>query len=141
MDILTLLWTAFSFVLSILWSLAWFVLRDLISTLLWILIVAWLLLSVRYRSFVGGSVAMLRYGSLWAEHLLALAAWNAILRSRAPVPEGDHERGRQIRSFKKAPPALRDNVDFRAAEHDFGWRSLPPLLQLKSPAVRSATLP
>ena len=61
MDILTLLWTALSFVLSILWSLVWFVLRDLISTLLWILIVAWLLLSVRYRSFVGGSVAILRY--------------------------------------------------------------------------------
>ena len=62
MDILNLLWTAFAFVLSVLWSLAWFVLRDLISTLLWILIVAWLLLSVRYRSFVGGSVAILRYG-------------------------------------------------------------------------------
>lgn len=61
MDILTLLWTALSFVLSILWSLVWFVLRDLISTLLWILIVAWLLLSVRFRSFVGGSVAILRY--------------------------------------------------------------------------------
>jgi hypothetical protein len=53
MDVLNLLWTALSFVLSILWSLVWFVLRDLISTLLWIL-------SVRYRSFVGGSVAMLR---------------------------------------------------------------------------------
>jgi len=62
MDILNLLWTAFGFVLSILWSLVWFVLRDLISTLVWMLIVAWLLLSVRYRSFVGGSVAMLRYG-------------------------------------------------------------------------------
>jgi len=62
MDILNLLWTALTFALSVLWSLAWFVLRDLISTLLWILIVAWLLLSVRYRSFVGGSVAMLRYG-------------------------------------------------------------------------------
>ena len=62
MDILNVLWTALTFVLSVLWSLAWFVLRDLISTLLWILIVAWLLLSVRYRSFVGGSVAMLRYG-------------------------------------------------------------------------------
>jgi hypothetical protein len=45
MDVLNLLWTALSFVL-----------RDLISTLLWILIVAWLLLSVRYRSFAGGSV-------------------------------------------------------------------------------------
>ena len=62
MDILNLLWTALTFLLSVVWSLAWFVLRDLISTLLWLLIVAWLLLSVRYRSFVGGSVAMLRYG-------------------------------------------------------------------------------
>lgn len=61
MEILTLLWTAFAFVLSVLWSLAWFVLRDLISTVLWLLIVAWLLLSVRYRSFMGGSVALLRY--------------------------------------------------------------------------------
>ncbi len=57
-----MLWTAFGFVLSVLWSLAWFVLRDLVSTLLWLLIVAWLLLSVRYRSFMGGTVALLRYG-------------------------------------------------------------------------------
>ena len=61
MEILNLLWTAVDLVLSVLWSLVWFVLRDLISTLLWILIVAWLLLSVRYRSFMGGSVALLRY--------------------------------------------------------------------------------
>ena len=39
-----------SFVLSILWSLVWFVLRDLISTSFWILIVAWLLLSVRFAA-------------------------------------------------------------------------------------------
>lgn len=61
MDILNLVWTSFQFVLSVLWSLAWFVLRDLVSTLLWMVIVAWLLLSVRYRSFLGGSVALLRY--------------------------------------------------------------------------------
>ena len=61
MDILNLLWTILNFVLSILWSLAWFVLRDLISTLLWALIVAWLLLGVRYRSFTAGSVAVFRY--------------------------------------------------------------------------------
>ena len=61
MEILTLLWTAFAFVLSVLWSFAWFVLRDLISTLVWMLIAGWLLLSVRYRSFMGGSVALLRY--------------------------------------------------------------------------------
>jgi hypothetical protein len=61
MDFLNLLWTVLSFLLGIIWSLAWFVVRDLISTLLWIFIVAWLLLSVRYRSFTGGSIAMLRY--------------------------------------------------------------------------------
>jgi hypothetical protein len=61
MDILSFIWTVLSFLLGIVWSIAWFVVRDLISTLLWILIVAWLLLSVRYRSFTGGSVAMLRY--------------------------------------------------------------------------------
>jgi hypothetical protein len=61
MDILNLIWTVLSFLLGILWSLVWFIVRDLISTLLWMLIVAWLLLSVRYRSFTGGSIAMLRY--------------------------------------------------------------------------------
>jgi hypothetical protein len=61
MDILNLLWTVLSFFLGVLWALVWFVVRDLISTVVWILIVAWLLLSVRYRSFTGGSVAMLRY--------------------------------------------------------------------------------
>ncbi len=62
MDILSFLWTVLSFLFGILWSLVWFVVRDLISTVLWIFIVAWLLLSVRYRSFTGGSIAMLRYG-------------------------------------------------------------------------------
>ena len=42
MDILNLLWTALTFFLSVLWTLVWFVLRDLVSTLLWILNVAWL---------------------------------------------------------------------------------------------------
>jgi hypothetical protein len=62
MDILNLLWTVLSFLLGLAWSLIWFVLRDLISTLLWILIVAWLILSVRYRSFAAGTVGILRYG-------------------------------------------------------------------------------
>lgn len=62
MEILNLLWTVFIFVLGLTWSLIWFVLRDLISTLLWILIVAWLILSVRYRSFTAGTLAILRYG-------------------------------------------------------------------------------
>lgn len=62
MDILNYTWTVLSFLLGVLWWFVWFILRDLISTLLWIVVVAWLLLSVRYRSFTGGTVAMLRYG-------------------------------------------------------------------------------
>jgi hypothetical protein len=62
MDILTLLWTVLTFVLGLVWSLVWFVLRDLISTVLWVVIVAWLVLSVRYRSFTAGVLAILRYG-------------------------------------------------------------------------------
>ncbi len=69
MDVLNILWSALSFLLGILWSLAWFVLRDLVSTVVWILIVAWLLLSVRYRSFTAGSIAMLRYGRYGATYL------------------------------------------------------------------------
>jgi|SRR5271165_6407583 len=62
MEILTLLWAALSFALSLVWQLAWFVLRDLVSTLIWIIIVAWMVLSVRYRSFSSGTLALLRYG-------------------------------------------------------------------------------
>ena len=61
MEVLTFLWTAVSFALGLIWSLVWFVLRDLVSTLLWVVIVAWLLLSVRYRSFTAGVLALLRY--------------------------------------------------------------------------------
>ncbi len=63
MDVLNYTWTVLSLVLGVLWWFVWFILRDLISTLLWIAVVAWLLLSVRYRSFTGGTVAMMRYGS------------------------------------------------------------------------------
>ena len=62
MEIFHLLWSILSFVLGLLWQLAWFILRDLISTLLWVLIVAWLILSVRYRSFSLGALAIARYG-------------------------------------------------------------------------------
>jgi hypothetical protein len=62
MEILTLLWSALSLALSLIWQLAWFVLRDVVSTLVWLLIIAWLLLSVRYRSFYSGTRALLRYG-------------------------------------------------------------------------------
>lgn len=62
MEILSFLWTVLSFFLGLIWSFVWFILRDLLSTLLWILIAVWLVLSVRYRSFTAGTVAMLRYG-------------------------------------------------------------------------------
>ncbi len=63
MEILSLLWGVLSFVIGIAWQAAWFILRDLVSTALWGLIVAWLILSVRYRSFSAGALALLRYGS------------------------------------------------------------------------------
>ena len=62
MDILHLLWAILSFVLGLAWQVAWFLLRDLISTALWLLIAAWAFLSVRYRSFSQGALALTRYG-------------------------------------------------------------------------------
>ena len=63
MDILHLLWAILSFVLGLFWQVAWFILRDLISTALWALIVAWAFLSVRYRSFSLGALALARFGT------------------------------------------------------------------------------
>jgi hypothetical protein len=62
MEILHLLWAILAFVLGLLWQAAWFILRDLVSTLLWLLIAAWLILAVRYRSFSLGALAIARYG-------------------------------------------------------------------------------
>jgi len=63
MEILSLLWNVLGFVLGLVWQVAWFILRDLISTALWVLIVAWLILGVRNRSFTAGAIALLRYGA------------------------------------------------------------------------------
>lgn len=60
-EILALLWWVLSFVLSMIWSLAWFIVRDLISTLVWAGLVVWIVLALRYRSAVQGSMAMVRY--------------------------------------------------------------------------------
>ena len=62
MEVLSLLWTVLSFVLGLVWQAAWFILRDLVSTALWAVIAAWLILSVRYRSFPAGALTLLRYG-------------------------------------------------------------------------------
>jgi hypothetical protein len=60
-DIFSVLWTILSFILGLAWSLIWFVLRDLLSTLTWLGIFVWLGFVLRYRSFQLGSLAMLRY--------------------------------------------------------------------------------
>ena len=62
MEFLHLLWTILSFVLGLVWQVAWFLLRDLISTALWLLIAAWAFLSIRYRSFSLGALALTRFG-------------------------------------------------------------------------------
>ena len=62
MEILNLLWNILSFIFGLVWQVAWFLLRDLISTALWLLVAGWLFLSVRYRSFSAGGLALLRYG-------------------------------------------------------------------------------
>jgi hypothetical protein len=62
MEILHLLWAILSFVFGLVWQMAWFLLRDLISTALWLLIAAWAFLSIRYRSFSLGALALTRFG-------------------------------------------------------------------------------
>jgi hypothetical protein len=73
-DFFSVLWTILSFVLGILWNLVWFVLRDLISTVLWIGVVVWLAFVLRHRSFSLGTLAMLRY----ARYALAML-WRWVL--------------------------------------------------------------
>lgn len=60
-EFFSILWTILSFIIGILWSLVWFVLRDLLSTLAWIGIFIWLGFVLRYRSFTLGSLAVVRY--------------------------------------------------------------------------------
>ena len=62
MDILHLLWAilASSSASS---GAAWFILRDLISTALWALIVAWALLERPLPELFGGALALVRYGT------------------------------------------------------------------------------
>jgi hypothetical protein len=99
MDTLTLLWTVFSFFLNLVWSVAWFLLRDLISALLWLVVVAWLILSVRYRSFVAGTAAVLRYGGYGLRLF-----WRWLRGSQVPVPSpANADRVQRMRARKRAP--------------------------------------
>ncbi len=98
MEILNLLWTVFSFVLSLVWEFAWFILRDLISTLLWILIVAWLVLGVRYRSFSSGTVALLRYGGYGLRLF-----WRWLRGTPGALPAPPRETIRIIKARRRKP--------------------------------------
>ena len=82
MEVLSLLWTVLSFILGLVWQVVWFLLRDLISTALWLVVFTWLILSVRYRSFTAGARTLLRYGGFGLR-----LAW------------------RQVRGTPGAPPA------------------------------------
>jgi hypothetical protein len=98
MELLNLLWSILSFVSALLWQLAWFVLRDLISTLLWILIAAWLILSVRYRSFSSGTIALLRYGG-YALRLF----WRWLRGTPGALPPPPRETKRMTKARRRKP--------------------------------------
>ena len=99
MDFVTLLWNVFSFLLNFVWSVAWFLLRDLISALLWLIVVAWLILSVRYRSFVAATAAILRYGGYG---LRLFWRWLGGSQARLHSPAKTDRRER-MRARRRAP--------------------------------------
>jgi hypothetical protein len=99
MDLLTLLWNFLILVLGLAWQLVWFLLRDLISALLWILIAAWLVLSVRYRSFTAGALTVLRYGGYGLRLI-----WSWLRGSPAPGRRVAGERAlRRSKAARRAP--------------------------------------
>jgi hypothetical protein len=110
MEVLHLLWTIFSFVLDLLAQLAWFILRDLISTILWVLIAAWLILSVRHRSFSVGALTILRYGGYGLRLF-----WRWLRGTPGALP---------------APPAKISRRDRRAARCPWGTMSISEQLNM-----------
>ncbi len=99
MDILHLLWAILSFVLGLVGQLTWFILRDLVSTALWILIVAWFVLSVRYRSFSLGALALLRYGTYGLKLF-----WRWLRGAPGAMPAPPRERPLRAAAFRKRKP-------------------------------------
>jgi hypothetical protein len=88
MEILNLLWNVLSFIFGLAWQVAWFLLRDLISTALWLLVAGWLALSVRHRSFSAGAFALLRYGGFGLRLF-----WRWLRGAPGPSPmQGLHKR-------------------------------------------------
>jgi len=98
MEVLNLLWTVFLFVIGVVWQVAWFILRDLISSALWLLIAVWLVLSVRYRSFSAGMLTVLRYGG----YLFRLFwRWLRGFQKDRPRPPKDYKV--QVRKLRRKP--------------------------------------
>jgi hypothetical protein len=98
MEILNLLWSIVSFAFSLVWQFAWFILRDLLSTLLWILIAAWLLLSVRHRSFTSGTLALLRYGGYGLRYF-----WQWLWGTPGAVPASQRKQARVVKISRPKP--------------------------------------
>ncbi len=96
-EILGWLWWLVSFVLSLAWALAWFIIRDLISTLVWAGLVAWIVLALRYRSAVQGALAMARYARSGALHVLR---W---VRGRPAEPAVQFKREVEVRRMRVVP--------------------------------------
>jgi hypothetical protein len=59
-DILSFLWTLIAFLLGLIWDMVWFVLRDLLSSLVWIALAIWAGFVVRHRSVSLGTMSLLR---------------------------------------------------------------------------------
>jgi hypothetical protein len=99
MEILNLLWNVLSFTFGLVWQVAWFLLRDLISAILWLLVAVWLVLSVRYRSFSAGLFALLRYGGLGLRLL-----WRWLRGAPAPaLAQGPRQRAQAAKLQYRKP--------------------------------------
>lgn len=86
-DFFSVVWTIVSFIIGLAWSVVWFILRDLLSTVVWIGIAIWIGFVLRYRSFTHGSVALLRYGRHGAMLLWRWVRGKPSSYIPAPLPE------------------------------------------------------
>jgi membrane protein DedA with SNARE-associated domain len=99
-DFLSVLWTIVSFILGLAWAIVWFVLRDLLSTLVWIGIAVWIAFVLRHRSFRDGSLALLRYARYGAVY-----AWRWVRgRPGGVVPPPPVTETKVVREYRVRIP-------------------------------------